>query len=64
MNINLTQEERDIILDALEDKVQMWIDHNKIIMMHGTDDRVKFYTEKNNAMIERIKNLSNRIKQG
>lgn len=64
MKIEFTQEERDIILDALEDKVQKCIDHNKMIMIHGTAERVKFYTEKNNAMIERIKNLSNRIKQG
>lgn len=58
----LTEEERNVIIDALEDKERMWVDHNKVIMTHGTDEQINHYIEKNKQAIEEINRIKDKLK--
>jgi hypothetical protein len=53
----LTTEAVNIIAEALSDKIRMWNGHNEVLMMHGVDDVVQKYVDKNNEKIAKAKNL-------
>ena len=56
-----TEDACAIIADALKDKIAMWEDHNKVIAMHGVDEQVHKYIDKNNIKIGELKTLLNYI---
>ena len=54
-----TQEQINIIVDALKDKQAMWRDHNEVIQMHGTDAQIEKFVQKNNETIVCLQTLIN-----
>ena len=58
----LTVEERTVIIDALEDKERMLVDHNKTIIMHGIDEQINHYIEKNSKAIEELNKIKGKLK--
>lgn len=60
--LELTKDACSLIADALKSQIEMWEDHNKIIAMHGIDDVVQKYIDKNNAKIGELKTLLDYIK--
>lgn len=58
-----TEDARVLIADALKDKIAMWQEHNRIIAMHGVDEKVQYYIDKNNSKIGELKTLLNYIEQ-
>lgn len=57
----LTEEMCAMITDALRDKIIMWEDHNRIIAIHGVDDKAQHYINKNNKKIGELITLLNYI---
>lgn len=55
--LELTQDACKLIADALQAQIETLVDHNKIIAMHGIDDVVQKYIDKNNTKIGEIKTL-------
>lgn len=55
----LTTEAVNTIAEALSDKIAMWNGHNEVLMMHGVDDVVQKYVDKNNEKIAKVKTLLN-----
>lgn len=53
----LTTEAVNTIAEALSDKIAMWNGHNEVLMMHGVDDVVQKYVDKNNEKIAKVKTL-------
>lgn len=53
----LNAESVNIIIEALSSKIAMWNDHNEIIAMHGVDECVQKYLDKNNIRIGKLKTL-------
>lgn len=47
----------NMIVEALSSKIAMWNDHNEIIAMHGVDECVQKYLDKNNIRIGKLKTL-------
>lgn len=54
-----TQEQINIIVDALKDKQCMWRDHNEVIQMHGTDVQIEKFVKSNNEKIVNLQTLIN-----
>ena len=56
-----TEDACALIADALKDKIGNWQEHNRVIAMHGIDEKVQHYIDKNNTRIGELKTLLNYI---
>lgn len=57
----LTEEMCAMIVDALQDKITMWENHNEVLQMHGNDEKVDNYVMKNREQIGKLQTLLNYI---
>lgn len=60
--LELTEDACRLIEDALKAQIEMWEDHNMVLAMHGIDDVVQKYIDKNNTKIGELKTLLDYIK--
>ena len=54
-----TQEQINIIVDALKDKQSIWREHNEVIQMHGTNAQIEKFVKSNNDKIVCLQTLIN-----
>lgn len=60
--LELTEDACRLIADALKAQIEMWEDHNRVLAMHGIDDVVQKYIDKNNTKIGELRTLLDYIK--
>lgn len=57
----LTEEMCAMIVDALQDKINMWAEHNEVLQMHGSNEKVDYYLMRNRERIGKLQTLLNYI---
>ena len=55
----LTKDAVQLLIESVADEIKMWEEHNEIISMHGIDERVRYFLDKNNIKIGLLKTLLN-----
>jgi hypothetical protein len=55
----LTKDAVQLLIESVADEIKMWEEHNEIISMHGIDERVRYFLDKNNIKIGELKTLLN-----
>jgi hypothetical protein len=55
----LTKDAVQLLVESVADEIKMWEEHNEIISMHGIDERVRYFLDKNNIKIGELKTLLN-----
>jgi hypothetical protein len=58
----LTEDAVKLLIESVEDEIRDWQEHNDILVMHGIDDKVRYYVDKNNIKIGELKTLLNYLK--
>lgn len=57
--LTLTKDAVQLLIESVADEIKMWEEHNEIISMHGIDERVRYFLDKNNIKIGELKTLLN-----
>lgn len=55
----LTEDAVKLLIESVEDEIRDWQEHNDVLVMHGMDDEVRYYVDKNNIKIGELKTLLN-----
>lgn len=58
----LTEDALKLLIESVEDEIRDWQEHNDILVMHGIDDKVRYYVDKNNIKLGELKTLLNYLK--
>jgi hypothetical protein len=55
----LTKDAVQLLIESVADEIKMWEEHNEILSMHGIDEKVKYFLDKNKVKIGELKTLLN-----
>lgn len=55
----LTKDAVRLLIESVADEIKMWEEHNEILSMHGIDEKVKYFLDKNEIKIGELKTLLN-----
>ena len=55
----LTKDAVQLLIESVADEIKMWEEHNEILFMHGIDEKVKYFLDKNEIKIGELKTLLN-----
>jgi hypothetical protein len=55
----LTKDAVQLLIESVADEIKMWEEHNEILSMHGIDEKVSYFLDKNEVKIGALKTLLN-----
>lgn len=55
----LTKDAVQLLIESVADEIKMWEEHNEILSMHGIDEKVRYFLDKNEVKIGELKTLLN-----
>jgi hypothetical protein len=55
----LTSDAVELLIESVADEIKMWEEHNEILSMHGIDEKVRYFLDKNQIKIGELKTLLN-----
>lgn len=55
----LTSDAVGLLIESVADEIKMWEEHNEILSMHGIDEKVRYFLDKNNIKIGELRTLLN-----
>lgn len=55
----LTSDAVQLLIESVADEIKMWEEHNEILSMHGIDEKVSYFLDKNEVKIGELKTLLN-----
>jgi hypothetical protein len=58
----LTKDAVRLLMESVADEIRIWESHNELISMHGIDEKVSYFLNKNEIKIGELKTLLNYLK--
>jgi hypothetical protein len=58
----LTKDAVQLLMESVADEIRIWEAHNELISMHGIDEKVRYFLDKNEIKIGELKTLLNYLK--
>jgi hypothetical protein len=55
----LTKDAVRLLMESVADEIMIWEEHNEILSMHGIDEKVRYFLDKNEVKIGALKTLLN-----